>query len=359
MKKYYILGLIGITTIAASSYMAYKYYPQYKLYQANKELKDKHYAEAANKLTQLCNEGLGDACYELSTLYTYGKGVEANEDKVEKLLQKACDLNSSDGCFTYGEMKYKSNFEVLFGQQDIPITKIEEVFKIDSEPFLQACELGNSNACTVTAMFYSSESIKKDINKENEFKTKAKKYLNSSIERYKQGCDNGIADQCNNLIMIYSDDFFKNQKESRNFWSKRDKLLKDDCNAGFINACIAVGDDEKACSKNNGEGCNNLGHRYEYDNKQRSLHFFTKSCDLNYAKGCTSLGFILDDINGQKSNDQTAIIYAKGCELGDSLSCSMIGHGYLSGYKYLNSKNVEKAIRYFKKGCELKEGANV
>ncbi|MDD2657288.1 MAG: hypothetical protein PHD04_01325 [Candidatus Pacebacteria bacterium] len=372
MKKYYILGLIGITAITASSYMAYKYYPQYKLYQANKELKDKHYVEAANMLTQLCNEGLGDGCYELSTLYVYGKGVEANENKVEELLQKACDLNSSDGCFEYG-MKHDKSFSLLFNSEDIPLAKIEEVFKKTSEALVKGCELGNSHACSAMEILHSSRSAKNDSNLKNNYKAKVKEHLANTIERHTQGCENGFVNQCNQLISIFQHDTSKNEIEAKKFETKRNKILEDDCQAGFVKACIELGkksDDvktsrkffEQACAKNDGEGCREASggifNQYNLALNER-LKFLAKSCDLNYANGCGDLAYILEEENNNylDSDNRIVMLYTKGCELGDPFSCNMTASYYL--YGNIKKINIKKAIQYYKKGCELKEGGSV
>jgi len=77
---------------------------------------------------------------------------------------------------------------------------------------------------------------------------------------------------------------------------------------------------------------------------------FEKRClNKNDAYACGMVGYMLDKgIGGIEKNHQKAIkFYKKGCELNDADSCTLLGY-----YEY-KSGNKEKAKKLLKKACKL------
>ena len=85
---------------------------------------------------------------------------------------------------------------------------------------------------------------------------------------------------------------------------------------------------KKACNKNIGLGCYNLGKLYLNRNayKHRSLKALTildKSCRLNYSKACLKLGGIYEKGRITNRNTRKALYYyKKACNQNNYTSCT-------------------------------------
>ena len=77
----------------------------------SQRLKQKHQAAPQSQAAAIsfmndnCNEGEANACYSLAIVYGQGKYVEADLDKAEELLLKACNLKSQEACILYEDVK--------------------------------------------------------------------------------------------------------------------------------------------------------------------------------------------------------------------------------------------------------------
>lgn len=174
--------------------------------------------------------------------------------------------------------------------------------------------------------------------------------------------------------------------------SKRDKLSAQ-CTRNIGNACFKLYDSyfspprgsisllEKACTLNDGEGCNELGSIYVRRHKYaKAVGLLEKSCNLNIGKGCYSLAKL--HMNGEgvpKNTSKAQILYKKSCDLGNKSGCSSLKDtnivsnftvyknkcnagdgklcrniGSLFYYGTGLKKSYKNALVYFKKSCSFR-----
>ena len=101
----------------------------------------------------------------------------------------------------------------------------------------------------------------------------------------------------------------------------------------------------------NSTACFRVGERFrtvERDNK-KALIYYIKACDDGYMTGCTNGGILLAMKGTPYSKDfkQARKMFDKACEAGEDQSCFNLGTlNYKEGRQ-------SKAIKYYKKACEL------
>jgi len=96
-----------------------------------------------------CKAKHGGACFKLSGLYLFGRGVEKDKDKFYSLLLKSCDLEFAIGCreaaaqfyYKYTEKYIETKAKKLEGDEAVKI-----LFK-SRELGSRGCKLGDKKAC--------------------------------------------------------------------------------------------------------------------------------------------------------------------------------------------------------------------
>jgi len=89
-------------------------------------------AAAAKLLDNSCERGFFDACSALASYYLEGRGVAKDDDKAEKLLERACAGTDRGACVVLG-VRFMAG-----SKQDVPRSK---------QYFTRACEAGFDIAC--------------------------------------------------------------------------------------------------------------------------------------------------------------------------------------------------------------------
>lgn len=138
------------------------------------------YEEKKAFYEKACELGELFTCYELSTYYALGFGIEPNEKKLTYFIQKAlpymidqCDVGSSRECYRVGEFYITQNQS----EKSLPY-------------FKRSCDLGAGDACSMYASYFIYIGEQYNI---------AKKYA-------EQGCDNkSDAASCKILSDMYKD----------------------------------------------------------------------------------------------------------------------------------------------------------
>ena len=116
---------------------------------------------------------------------------------------------------------------------------------------------------------------------------------------------------------------------------------------------------KKACKKNKGEGCRNLGSEYTIgmyvvQDYSKAIKYFRKACDLNDGIGCNILGSMYFNGQGVKKDFSKAYKYQrKACDLNTGIGCTNIGFLYFRGLGV--TQDYSKAMKYLRKACNLKE----
>ena len=116
---------------------------------------------------------------------------------------------------------------------------------------------------------------------------------------------------------------------------------------------------EKACKKDDGRACNNLGTSWSDGNQgaksvdhKKAKTLYDKACKLKNGFGCFNLGNVYRLGEGIKADPKKATSYfAKSCELDNAKGCTELGIIYYEG-KVL-PKDQAKALELFEKSCKL------
>lgn len=212
-----------------------------------------------------------------------GKGINAGKGNNEtiKNLEKSCELNNSDSCFSLGWI-YDSGKNVKGNN-----VKAVGFYK-------QSCELNNNKGCFNVGFMYEKG---KGIKQSNQ---KALEYYGKTCDlRNQSGCDAYL--KMNKLIKFILQD------------KARD---------------IEISNLKKQCDNGNGETCFEVGNHYNSENNFTAVEYYQKSCDLNYSDGCGSLGLKYELGMGVRQNKKNALkYYDKDCYLANlnnrgSTSCS-------------------------------------
>ncbi len=121
-------------------------------------------------------------------------------------------------------------------------------------------------------------------------------------------------------------------------------------------ACMARDYYRRACAVNdNPVGCGNLGAaltgtRCGKPNFDEGIPLLEKACMSDYIHGCGALGKLYEDGRGvQKDIDKALKYYRRGCGR-ESYACYRMGKVHMSGAGVDASR--EEAQKYFKKACE-------
>jgi len=93
-----------------------------------------------------CGRGDGNACSEVATAYSQGRGVAASRIETRKYFGKACDLGNMEGCASYGHMLLKGDGGPTDWAAALP-------------PLERACASGSDDPCiSVGAIYAGGES---------------------------------------------------------------------------------------------------------------------------------------------------------------------------------------------------------
>lgn len=185
----------------------------------------------------------------------------------------------------------------------------------------------------------------------------------TSMAELQTKCQAGDLNYCGRIAVNFLNGNLVTKDEVKGF-----NLLKSYCDQSNMGSCSSIGyayyngkgtrkdiqkgalHTTKACNGNNALACSNLGFYYSNGkgfekNESKAYEFYTKACDLNLGKGCINQArYLYLGINGEKDIAQAERLHTKACE--DGQTCRWAGAFYKS------QKLPEKALSYFKKGCE-------
>lgn len=161
--------------------------------------------------------------------------------------------------------------------------------------------------------------------------------INNDLEKAKKllalSCKEDVALACHRLSLIYFNTAMKNTQLAKELANKA-------CDLGYL------------------QSCHNLGNIYKYslaDTKQdflKAINYYEKNCDKKYANSCYELANLYQyylPIN----DDYVLLNHSKSCDLEFASSCYQIG--YFAYFKKYNLNDLELALKYFLKACELNQ----
>ena len=96
-----------------------------------------------------------------------------------------------------------------------------------------------------------------------------------------------------------------------------------------------------------------LGEGVDVDEK-RGVSLYQRACAIDYVEGCFQGGkYLLRGLRFRNEKLRGIKLYDRGCALGDSASCNNLGVFYDND---LGFRNRDRALDYFLKACDLKNG---
>ena len=181
------------------------------------------------------------------------------------------------------------------------------------------CNAGDGKACNAKAYYL----------------LKAKEYAKAK-EFYKKGCDLNYGYSCYSLGNLYKYRRYgvPNKEESQKYY-------------------------KKGCDLNIRKACSKLVDGYWYGllvkgATNETLKYLNKECDLNNSNSCHKLAYLYENNKKFKNKNKTYNYLDKACNLGYTVSCKRLAFIYKRGV--LGNRNISKAKKYYKKGCDFKDG---
>ncbi len=180
MKLTYTLGLGSIAVLAACSSTPAPQSPPLEpqspppttAAEATSEPPKSPLPPELAKLEKSCDEGQGDACYELGIAHYRGKGVKKDEAASVALMRKACDAGHAEGCYNVGAV-------LALGEGGVAMDKPASI------PFFEkACKGGIDSACFNLGVIYAKgEGAKEDM-------PKARTYFEQACRlKHRESCE--------------------------------------------------------------------------------------------------------------------------------------------------------------------------
>ena len=289
-------------------------------------------------LEKYCTNKDAEACYTLGYFHAQAIGTTENKTKAEELFNQACQNGLGKGCSNQAliMLDRASNFELA-----------KEVVSL----YKQGCELGSSDSCR-----WLGQHFEEGLGTERSEKEAAKYYEIACTSYHPEACDK--------LGLLYSEgrgveqdskkasSLFEKGCEAQNPFScynlaalleaqetpnleKARSLLSKSCVYGSGRACFTYG-----LWQENGKG--------GAVEAELSLQSYGRGCELNYGPACLNGGIISYK---QKSFEQAATLYEKGCGLGEMGACASFGLLLETG-EGVAANNV-LAGEYYKKACDV------
>lgn len=188
------------------------------------------------------------------------------------------------------------------------------------------------------------------------------------IQELENSCNANNGNDCLELAHIY-----ELGKEVQQDNLKAMEFYKKTCNAGDVSICQLVAKtyfkgengieqnnaegtlySEKACDLGHAQSCFDVGQSYENGTTTKkditkSLSYYEKACKLDDGLSCAALAkmYVTGENNVKQDLNKSAEYAHKGCELSNTAAC------YAEGLVYATQKENQKALKSFKKTCDL------
>jgi TPR repeat protein len=182
------------------------------LYQSGCAGGDKPACEAAvTVLTQVCDAGDENGCWQLGTMYAKGEGVQTDQRRGAALIQKSCDKGMVDACMELGTL-YMRGFGVT---QDT--ARGLEIYK-------RYCNGLQVNGCLALGWaYFTGDGVAK--------------HMGQAFSYFERACDAGEQMGCGGMAQM-----FLEGRGVKADYDRALKLFRDGCDANCGACCSGVAD---------------------------------------------------------------------------------------------------------------------
>jgi hypothetical protein len=292
-----------------------------------------------------CEQGSGSSCFQLGVAYHEGKDekgefVDLNFAKARKAFERACDRESSTGCYNLGFMLQKGEGGTIDKPRALGFYK-------------RGCELGDGSACLKAAVAFRDGDI-----------VGVKKDAELATFYARRGCDRDVKEACD---LIGARPPGGSSMGGGGSGSGGDGPAS----AGEVSDMI------KACKDGNADACFAAAVRFDEGkgvpvNKQEAVTGYRIACEKGDPRGCHNLGIMLIDGEGipknldqgiknlntacerglKRSCDALVGIMDRECQRGNADACTILGGWVLRGKNGLET-NVQRGVGLLRKGCQM------
>ncbi len=302
---------------------------------------------------QACDAESALGCTQLGLAYYAGKGVDPDKKKALDLFERACKVwDGAVGCAWLGLVHQIGISEAIKGTWRRKTILARDRYKAQ-RLFKQACDANNGLGCSrLGDALKATDKLQ-------------------ALEKYQRACELSEGEGCRRVADFYTS----------GIGVKRDpvqavRYMIRGCVAGSRRSCFqaggaimnglgtkreparAIGFYKKGGDIGGGDSCNELGVAYakgagvKKDGKT-AMGFLEKGCSLGDAKSCRNIGQLAVNMGASSETMQRlADQFGKACEMGDTQSCHDLGRKYDPFYKNKFPKDVLKAVRYYRMGCD-------
>lgn len=196
---------------------------------------------------------------------------------------------------------------------------VSTLFALDFEKeseLQNECDHNNGGACLqLGAMYHVGNGVSQSFGKAKEL--------------YAQACSLGVAKGCSSLGFMYENGHAGTDT------AKAAEIYEKACVLGDANGCASL-----AVLYENGKGVR--------EDLQQAINYYDRACSAGDGNSCAHLGLLYEQ---DENYEYAAIYHQNGCDMGEATECSRLGWMYY--YAQGVAQKEERAIKLFKKACEL------
>jgi hypothetical protein len=279
--------------------------------------------KAASLYEQACDQGVGDGCQALRSLYRQGKGVLPDESRAKALLQKAlvawrkgCSEGRNSDCGTL-EVRPPVD-EVTDEDRALARTSTEK-----------SCQQGDKAACSSLAgdLAFSSE-------KDGGIR---------ALALYERACDEKNTFACERMVFLLK---YGSSGVPRD--EARATALDSRVRSWLLARCDA--DDLEACEDLGGMDANGKPEAHA-----RGAKHLRKACDAGRGFACYTLANSLPKKEDLQSEAERVLLYERGCLLGAPAACEEVAKAHEHGTGV--PADTARALEAYAHQCWLGDGA--
>lgn len=308
-------------------------------------------AGAARAYEWACNNKHAWACSTLALHVQDGRGAPYDPEVALSLHEKACDMGAGIGCYN------AANMVALGLGVDIQEDRSQKLLERAHTAYTRQCDAGELVWCMNLGLMYELGQGLDAPNRE------------TAASLYRKACDGGILDACVNQSLLILEDP-PNPRAATLALERLDK----DCAAQNPLSCSTLGQLyikemhgierdteraipllEKACEGGISQGCAVLGGVFmlgegvEKD-AARALDFEKRACQLGDSTACFLAGTELLQADEPQKTEAISLL-RQACRIGHAEACALLGLIYQDG-KLVPTDEV-RANAFYRSGCRM------
>lgn len=258
------------------------------------------YASQKENYLIRCQNGDGQGCRDISTLYEKGFGAAKDMQKALYYVERGCELGHGSSCNRAGNF-YDHGYAGVVDKQKA------------ASYYMKGCELNNGTACNnIGNSYMDGAGVVKNLDL-------AETYLQKAIRIG--------SNAYNNLGYLY---------EMKGDLQKAESY--------YI----------QGCERKDPTACSNLGYLYQKEKKfTAAYNQFIKACNLAHGSACHAASMMIYNKQVQVASPSSEMfkLDSNSCELNSPVGCADLAYDYTVGIGTAKSK--KEAKRYYQKACKL------